>query len=124
MIKDVTDLEIYNLALELLDPVYKLANLIPQDHRRLKHQLIDAAEKIAPIIAEGFGKKKSPREFCRFLSMALGSSDEIITHIRQVKIVGQNYQKIKIEDCNVLIEKYKVLSKRTNKLLSSWQRFS
>lgn len=124
MIKDVTDLEIYKLALELLDPVYKLANLIPQDHRRLKHQLIDAAEKIAPIIAEGFGKKKSPREFCRFLSMALGSSDEIITHIRQVKIVGQNYQKIKIEDCNVLIGKYKVLSKRTNKLLSSWQRFS
>lgn len=124
MIKDVTDLEIYKLALELLDPVYKLANLIPQDHRRLKYQLIDAAEKIAPIIAEGFGKKKSPREFCRFLSMALGSSDEIITHIRQVKIVGQNYQRIKIEDCDVLIEKYKILSKRTNKLLSSWQRFS
>lgn len=124
MIKDVTDLEIYNLALELLDPAYKLSNLIPQDHRRLKYQLIDAAEKIAPIIAEGFGKKKAPKEFCRFLSMALGSSDEIITHVRQVKIVGKNYQRIKIEDCDILIEKYKTLSKKINKLLSSWQRFS
>jgi len=124
MIKDVTDLEIYNLALELLNPTYKLANIIPQDHRKLKYQLIDAAEKIAPIIAEGFGKKKSPREFCRFLSMALGSSDEIITHIRQVKIVGRSYQRIPIEDCDNLIAKYKILSKRTNKLLSSWQRFS
>lgn len=124
MIRDVTDLKIYNLALELLNPVYKLANLIPQDHKRLKYQLIDAAEKIAPIIAEGFGKKKAPREFCRFLSMALGSSDEVITHIRQVKIVGQNYQRIRVEDCDILIEKYKILSKRTNKLLSSWQRFS
>ncbi len=124
MIRDVTDLEIYKLALELLLPIYKLASLIPQDHKGLKYQLIDAAEKIAPIIAEGFGKKKSPREFCRFLSMALGSSDEIITHIRQIKIVGQNYQRISMGDCDILIERYKVLSKRTNKLLSSWQRFS
>ncbi len=124
MIKDVTDLEIYKLALELLSPVYKLANVIPQDHRKLKYQLIDAAEKIAPIIAEGFGKKKSPREFCRFLSMALGSSDEIITHIRQVKIVGENYQRINVKECDALIDKYKILSKKTNKLLSSWQRFS
>lgn len=124
MIKDVTDLEIYRLALELLDPVYKLANLIPQDHRRLKYQLIDAAEKVAPIIAEGFGKKKAPREFCRFLSMALGSSDEIITHIRQVKIVGKNYQRIKASECDLLIERYKILSRKINKLLSSWQRFN
>lgn len=124
MIRDVTDLEIYNLALELLSPVYKLANLIPQDHKKLKYQLIDAAEKIAPIIAEGFGKKKSPKEFCRFLSMALGSSDEIITHIRQVKIVSQHYQRIQAEDCDFLIERYKILSKRTNALLTSWQRFS
>lgn len=124
MIKDVTDLEIYRLALELLDPVYKLANLIPQDHRRLKYQLIDAAEKIAPIIAEGFGKKKAPREFCRFLSMALGSSDEVITHVRQVKIVGKHYQRIKASECDFLIEQYKILSRKINKLLSSWQRFS
>lgn len=124
MIKDVTDLEIYGLALELLKPVYAIANLLPQDHRRLKYQFIEAAEKIAPIIAEGFGKKKSPREFCRFLSMALGSSDEVITHIRQVKIVAESYQRIKIEECDILIDNYKTLSKRTNKLLSSWQRFN
>src|SRR3989339_1673835 len=114
MIKDVTDLEIYNLALELLNPVYKLANLIPQDHRKLKYQLIDAAEKIAPIIAEGFGKKKAPREFCRFLSMALGSSDEIITHIRQVKILAKSYHRINVKDCDDLINKYKILSKKMN----------
>lgn len=124
MIKDVTDLEIYRLALELLDPAYKLANLIPQDHRKLKYQLIDAAEKVAPIIAEGFGKKRAPREFCRFLSMALGSSDEIITHVRQIKIVGKNYQRIKASECDFLIERYKILSRKINKLLSSWQRFS
>lgn len=120
----MTDLEIYQLSLDLLDPVYKLANLVPQDHRKLKYQLIDAAEKLASIIAEGFGKKKAPREFCRFLSMALGSSDEIITHVRQLKIVGKNYQRINPLECDFLIEQYKILSRKINKLLTSWQRFS
>ncbi|OGH20789.1 MAG: hypothetical protein A3D74_05705 [Candidatus Levybacteria bacterium RIFCSPHIGHO2_02_FULL_37_13] len=124
MIKDVTDLEVYRIALELLSPVYVLANLLPQDHRKLKYQLIEAGEKIAPQIAEGFGKKRSPREFCRFLSMALGSSDEIITHIREIKIVAETYKRINIKDCDLLIERYKVLSKKLNKLLSSWQRFN
>ncbi|MBI2334641.1 four helix bundle protein [Candidatus Daviesbacteria bacterium] len=124
MIKDVTDLKVYNLALDLLEPLYKLANLLPQNHRRLKYQVTEAGEKIPPQIAEGFGKKKSPREFCRFLSMSLGSSDEVITHIREIKIVAKSFTRIKIEDCDYLIEQYKVLSKMLNKLLSTWQRFN
>lgn len=123
MIKDVTDLEVYNLALELLEPLYTITNLLPSTHRRLRYQANEAAEKIAPQIAEGFGKKRSPREFCRFLAMALGSSDEVITHIREVKIVAKSYGRINMEDCDVLIEKYKILSKKLNRLLSSWQKF-
>jgi len=123
MIKDVTDLEVYRIALENLEDLYRLANLIPQNHRKLRYQVIDAGEKIPPQIAEGFAKKKSPREFCRFLSMALGSSDEIITHIREVKIVAKTFTRISIEDCDKLIEKYKILSRKLNRLLSSWQKF-
>lgn len=123
MIKDVTDLKVYQLALELLEPLYKLASLLPQNHRRLKYQVTEAGEKIPPQIAEGFGKKKSPKEFCRFLSMSLGSSDEVITHIREIKIVAKTFTRIKIEDCGFLIEQYKILSKMLNKLLSTWQKF-
>src|SRR3989344_394408 len=124
MIRDVTDLQVYQLSLELLKPLYALANTLPQDHRRLKYQMTEAGEKIPPIIAEGFGKKKSPREFCRFLSMALGSSDEVITHIREVKIVARRYTRIREEQCDDLIEKYKHLSKMLNKLLTAWQKFN
>lgn len=123
MIKDVTDLEVYRSALENLRDLYKVANQIPPAHRKLKYQVTEAGEKIPPQIAEGFGKKKSPREFCRFLSMALGSSDEVITHTREVKIVAESFSRIKIEDCDSLIEKYKILSKKINRLLSVWQRF-
>ena len=119
----MTDLKVYNLSLDLLEDLYKLANLLPSRHRRLKYQTTDAGEKIAPIIAEGFGKKKSAKEFCRFLSMALGSSDEVITHLREIKIVAKIYIRIKIEDCDDLIDRYKILSKMLNRLLSTWQRF-
>jgi len=122
-IKDVTDLEVYQLSLELLEPLYKLTYLLPPLHRKIKFQANEAAEKIAPQIAEGFGKKKSPREFCRFLSMALGSSDEVITHIREIKIVAKRFTRIRQEDCDDLVERYKVLSRKLNRLLSSWQKF-
>src|SRR3989338_9941124 len=116
MIKDVTDLEVYQLSLELLEPLYKMTILIPPDHRKIKYQANEAGEKIPPQIAEGFGKKKSPREFCRFLSMALGSSDEVITHIREVKILSKTYFRINVKDCDELIGQYKILSMKLNKL--------
>ena len=114
----------YNLSLELLPQVYRLTNLLPFDHKRLRFQLNEAAEKIAPQIAEGFGKKKSPKEFCRFLSMALGSSDEVITHIREVAILSQTFTRIPTDQCNSLIDSYKILSKKLNKLQSVWQKFN
>ena len=119
----MTDLEVYNGALEHLDPIYRLGNLIPPIHRKLRFQLTEAAEKIPPQIAEGFGKKKSLREFCRSLSMAPGSSDEVITHLRELKIVARQYLRINPNECDLLIEKYKILSKKLNRLLSSWSKF-
>ena len=117
MIRDVTDLQVYNQSLEILEKIYKLAAVLPQQHRRLKYQIIEAAEKIAPQIAEGFGKKKSPREFCRLLSMALGSSDEVITHIREIQIVAKRYQGININECEELISNYKILSKNSTSFI-------
>lgn len=124
MIKDVTDLEVYRLGLELLEEVYKLANLIPSNHRKLRNQFVETAEKIPPQIAEGFGKKKFPKEFCRFLLMAIGSSDEVITHTREIVILSKFFTRIPKKDCEDLIEEYKVLSRKLNSLHTSWQRFS
>lgn len=123
MIQDVTDLTVYNFSLELLEPLYALTKQIPSDHRKIKYQANEAGEKIAPQIAEGFGKKKAPREFCRFLSMAIGSSDEVITHIREIAILARQYTRISIGECEALIANYKILSKKLNKLHTSWQRF-
>ena len=121
MIKDVEDLEIYKRSLALIKPIYKLANLLPKNEFDLKNQLTRAAKSIAALIAEGFAKRKSAKEFKRFLMMALGSSDEVITHLREIKLIG--FSSVKIQTCDALIEHYKILSKQINATIKIWQNF-
>ena len=114
--QDVSELKIYQNALILLKPIYQLANLLPIDERRLRSQLTDAAKSIAPLIAEGFAKRRSQEEFKRFLLMALGSSDEVMTHLLTIKIIG--FAKIKAITCDYLIGYYKIESKQINRCIN------
>ena len=118
LIKDVADLEVYRLSLGLLKSIYALTSILTYSQNNLRDQVIRAAESIPPLIAEGFAKKKSPREFCRFLLMALGSSDEVISHLRIINLSSPSSE---IPD---LIERYKEISKKLNKLHAAWQKFS
>ncbi|MFH1745164.1 MAG: four helix bundle protein [bacterium] len=95
---DVTELTIYKNALRYLKPIYKLADLLPNREYVLRNQLTKAAKSIAPMIHEGFAKKKSQPEFKRFLEMAMGSSDEVITHLREIKIL--TFPNVKEKTCD------------------------
>jgi len=55
-IYDVTDLEVYRRSLESLKLIYKISYKIPESHQRLRTQIINSAESIPPLIAEGFAK--------------------------------------------------------------------
>ena len=120
MIRDVTDLRVYTRALNALRLVYQLAKLIPNSHFKLRKQLTSAAESIAPLIAEGFAKRRSYKEFMRFLEMALGSSDEVITHARQTKILSEIVRSINPNLCDQVIKEYKIISKQVNTLRKKW----
>jgi four helix bundle protein len=87
MIKDVEDLEVYRRAMNLLRPIYRLARLLPKEEYKLKNQLTSAAKSVPALIAEGFAKKRYLKEFRRFLLMALGSSDEVVTHLKQIILI-------------------------------------
>ena len=113
LMQDVSELQIYKRAIELLPPIYELADTLPRSERELRSQLCNAAKSISAQIAEGFGKKNSQAEFKRFLYMALGSSDETITHLRQISIL----QFADSNSCEQLIEAYKVESKQINALV-------
>ncbi len=53
----------------------------------------------------------------RLLKMAIGSSDEIISHLRTVAIAVPRL----IDEAKELAEDYQILSKRLNKLHSVWR---
>ena len=123
MIRDVTDLHIYKNALEALPLVYDLASQIPESHRKLRGQLIECGESIPAHIAEGYGKKRSEKEFKRFLEIAMGTSDELITHVQVAKILAKRITRINQKLCEILIDRYKVESKQIQQLIKKWQTY-
>jgi len=122
-IYDVTDLEVYRRALESLKLVYRLSYQIPENHQRLRTQIVNSAESIPPLIAEGFAKRQSVKEFKRFLNMAMGSSDETITHSREAAILSETFKRIGKNLCSQIENEYKIISKQLNSLIKKWVSF-
>jgi four helix bundle protein len=116
MIRDVTDLEVYKVSLDLLRELYELIRKIPKSEYDTVLQVKRASKSISANIAEGFAKRSSEKEFKRFLKIAIGSSDEVISHFRTIFIIVPRLK----SEVKILAEKYKILSKRLNKLHSSW----
>ena len=110
---DVTELRVYQKAMEFLPKIYELADQLPKNEFELRSQLCNSAKAISAQIAEGFAKKNSQVEFKRFLYMALGSSDETITHLRQI---GLLFPKL-ISMVTLLVDEYRAESKQINALV-------
>lgn len=117
MIRDVTDLEVYKLSLKALQLLYKFLIKIPHSERDTIDQLKRASKSVPANIAEGFAKRSSEKEFKRFLKIALGSSDEVVTHLRVIFITIPRLQ----NETKIVAETYTVLSKRLNKLQTVWR---
>lgn len=117
MIRDVTDLDVYKLSLEALQILYGLVIKIPHSERDTIDQLKRASKSVPANIAEGFAKRSSEKEFKRFLKIALGSSDEVVTHLRMVYITVPRLH----AETQKVAETFTVLSKRLNKLQSVWR---
>lgn len=119
MIIDVNDLEIYKESLFLLKELYLYLKRIPSSEYDTVIQCKKAGKSIPANIAEGYAKKKSEKEFKRFLQIALGSSDELVAHLRVISIIIP----LLTQQSIYLALKYKTLSKKINKLSSVWQNY-
>jgi four helix bundle protein len=74
---NLTELKIWNKAIDLAVDVYKATSTYPVDERfGLTSQLRRASVSIPSNIAEGAGRN-SKKEFCNFLGIANGSSYEV-----------------------------------------------
>ena len=117
MIKDVTDLEVYKISLTLVQKVYEFIRILPKSEFDSINQIRRAAKSVTANIAEGFAKRSSEKEFKRFLKISIGSSDEVVTHLRTSYFAVPRLQ----SNMKELAEEYKILSRRLNKLHSIWK---
>lgn len=77
---NIKDLKIYQIASKLRKEIYQE---IPDNWKIDSIQQIKrASASIAANIAEGFSRKYYKKDFLRFLSFAIGSSDECQNHTK------------------------------------------
>ena len=85
----VNELKVYEKSYKAALAVYRMSKEFPYEEiYGLTSQIRRAATGIPLNIAEGYSKKDSQAEFKRFVSMALGSSDEVQVLLRFAKDLG------------------------------------
>ncbi len=107
------ELEVYQLAMDALTAVYEESRSYPREEIfGLTNQLRRAAMSIPLNIAEG-NARNSTKEYCRFLSIARGSAEEVSTCLSialRLKYGG---------DCTHLLEQYTSISKMLYRMIKS-----
>jgi len=121
-IKTYKDLRVYQISMKLLERLYEIAYKIP--HIKLRTQLINSGEAIPPLIAEGFSKKRNPKEAARFYEMAMTESDEVCVHLSKAVILSKRFSRIPVDECESLENEYHTLAKQLNTLSVIWRNFS
>ena len=117
MIKDVTDLEVYRLSLRNLKDLYEFLKKVPQNELDSIRNCKRAGKSIPTNLAEGWAKRSSEASFKNHLKICIGSSDEVVTHLRTIAIAVPRL----MVEAKALAEKYKVLSRKLNKLHKVWK---
>lgn len=89
MYKSFRDLQIYQKSYQLALKMHKISMSLPQPMQfDLADQTRRASRSVPTNIAEGFGKRKSNKEFARYIQIAIGSKDEMLVHLDFLKNLG------------------------------------
>ena len=118
MIKSYEDLEVFKRAYASSLEIHRISLSFPKlEQFELASQLRRATKSIPMNIAEGYGKKASTAEFKRYLTMALGSNDEVRVQLKYSKdldyITKDQYESYDAAHVEI--------GKMLNKLIQNWQ---
>ena len=117
MIKSFEDLEVYQRSYNASLKIHKLSLSFPQfEQFELGGQLRRATKSIPLNIAEGYGKKASAAEFKRYLTMALGSNNEVRVQLKYCKDLGY----INDAQYSEYDDEYVGIGKMLARLLQAW----
>jgi four helix bundle protein len=112
------DLDVYRRSIQAVVAVHKLQSGFPEYERyALADQVRRASRSVPTNIAEGYGRRKAIKDFKHFLTMALGSSNEMIVHLEITRELGY----AGLNECNELIDEYTVICKMLYRLIENWR---
>ena len=113
---NIDDLVVYKIAYDLEVDIFNYFEGLKSEWRLFQiDQILRSSSSVSANIAEGWGKRYYPKEFIKFLVIALGSSDETKHHLK----VLYNKKRINETDYNKLFSRYKNLSVRIINLINS-----
>jgi four helix bundle protein len=112
-------LEVYQRSFALLKPVHQIVMSFP-DYEKfdLASQIRRAAKSVPANIAEGYAHKTSPKEFGRYLTIALGSANEVKLHFK----VAAELEHAGPDKCAYFIDEYGIVGKQVYRLIEYWRR--
>ena len=115
------DLDAYRLSMDLLVRIHGVCKRLPREEKyELTSQMRRASKSIPANIAEGFSKRASAAHFKEYMRMAMGSANEMETH---VKIAGRlGY--ISSPELDELVDGYNHVGRQLNRLISHWRVLS
>jgi len=120
MIKSFKDLEVYNESYDLAIIVNKEVKILPIFERNdLGSQLRRCSKSPPANIAEGWAKRRFPKEFKKHIDSAIGSSNEMEVHVSMAKDLGY----WKKDFCDQLIVRYQHLGGKLVRLRDNWKTF-
>ena len=118
-IRCVEDLEVFTKAYEASLKLHALSLKWPKHEQfnGIADQIRRASKGICANLAEGFGKQAySKAEFKRYISIAIGSADEIKIWISYAKDL--NY--MSVENAKYYQETYQIVAKMLSGLYKNW----
>jgi four helix bundle protein len=120
VIKSFKDLEVYQEAYRLAIIINKEVIKLPIFEKNdLGSQLRRCSKSSPANIAEGWAKRRFPKEFKKYIDSAIGSSNEMEVHLSMARDLGY----WKKEFCDELIQRYIYLEGRLVNLRNKWQTF-
>ena len=106
-VKNIGELVIYQIALQLAKEINELVKQIPH-YWNIEEcgQILRSSSSASSNIEEGFSNRFYPKQFIKYLYTAMGSSDESKGHMEKLRNNGH----VKPEIADNYIKRYKSLS--------------
>ncbi len=117
-IRSYKDLRVYQNSLELLGPIHRLVLTFPDYEKfALADQMRRASRSVPTNIVEGYSRRSSAKDFKHFLSISMGSANEMVVHLEICRQLGYGEGKT----CAAFMESYETVGKQLHMLISRWR---